>query len=1454
MELPAAAEALPWSYQLRPIFQSASAQYNVPLPLLLTLAYYGSAFENRGSYPTIEGGYGVMALRKNDLGGKSLSEAAALIGATEDDLKTKGDLNITGAAAVLASYAKMLQIDRSKGLEGWLDVVIKYAGLDADSSRFFAMEVYEKLHRGLDVVNSSGERFTFGAQDIGALKPASLLPSSIRVQSSDYGPAVWSPAASCNYSTAWGDKDTVVCHTIEGSAAGAVSWFRNCNAEVSAHYVVAESGTVYQCVSEGQTAWHVGCYNYRAIGIEHEGYAASASHPASLYDASALLTRHLCDAWGIPKEKRTTGPGIVGHIDITRCCCGSHTDPGNGWDWGYYISQVQGTPPVPAYSAGYNAQSYPATMTAGSTAIAWAEWRNNGSSTWTHSATYIGTSSPEDRASPFYNSANWVSANRASDVDQSSVGQGDIGRFTFILKAPSTPGVYVEKYKLVQEGVTWFGDEITWTITVTANNGNITGTVRNSASGQGLAGATVAIGGGSSTTTSDSGVYTFNDLAPGTYTLTASKAGFASASDSVAVTAGQTTTKDFSLSSTDNTPPSAPTGLTATGISPSQIDLSWTASTDTGGAGLAGYIVYLNGAEAVRTTATTYSDNGLSQNTSYSYYIKAYDGANNISTASNTASAATKPGTVPIFEDGFGQIDGNLWQAIIQSPMPAANPLVLDGSYNHGTFAGGNSIRTVDSTNSNQGCLLGHAFNPGFGAAKFESYFYDTATSNNSRQGMEVRCLDNNGGVKGIYYIGTYSVAPGSYGTYSAGYYKVCGSGCTGWYWPLAAKVARSVGWHKLTLDFQPYTSAGAGSAVHAYIDGVEMGTMERTLDTQTYGLKMICYGYHYRVNQQGWFDDCAMYASPPAAPTMSAPAALSTSAIRWSVTDNSNNEMGFKVVDASQAAVASAGVSNETGGSVVMDETGLPANTPCTRTVKAYNGTLDSLPTAPATRWTLSTPPSASTVTCDKATGWSSSPVFTFTAANGFGQGTVAKYLWAWDTNPTHNWTGSESTWNSGAMIVNAPAAGSYYLHVQGFNGEDVPNGTADLGPYSFQSEPPTNPTSAVETHGAQDGVWQSTVSSPSFTWSGATAGSGIAGYLVYFGADQTGTSATYVTSAGYGPGAVDTGTYYLRVCSKDNTGALADEWSTLFTFKYDGSAPSTPAVTDDGNYSGSKSKLHAKWSSADADSGIAEYQYAVGKSAGATDVVGWASAGNAPDAVIAIPDPGLEIGQTYFISAKAKNSAGAWSEVGSADGIQLAPAVETIAEAKALTDTTPVALTNKSVTASFPASFYIEDANRTSGIMVFAPGPNIGSLVTVGGVMGVNAAGERAVLDPVVTIEAGASPASTIPPLFMSVGSLGGSAFNSFTVGKTDGVGLNTVGLLVKVCGSVRSIGEHEFTISDGALCGPITVVVTGAELPTLTEGDFVSVVGVCSLRLDGARVPIVRASDADAVKKLN
>ena len=89
----------------------------------------------------------------------------------------------------------------------------------------------------------------------------------------------------------------------------------------------------------------------------------------------------------------------------------------------------------------------------------------------------------------------------------------------------------------------------------------------------------------------------------------------------------------------DTTLPTVPTGLSATPISSTQINLSWTASTDN--VGVTGYKVY-RGSVLVGSPATTsYSDTGLTAATSYSYTLAACDAANNCSAQSNPVSATT---------------------------------------------------------------------------------------------------------------------------------------------------------------------------------------------------------------------------------------------------------------------------------------------------------------------------------------------------------------------------------------------------------------------------------------------------------------------------------------------------------------------------------------------------------------------------------------------------------------------------------------------------------------------------------------------------------------------------------------------------------------------------------------------------------------------------------------------
>lgn len=93
------------------------------------------------------------------------------------------------------------------------------------------------------------------------------------------------------------------------------------------------------------------------------------------------------------------------------------------------------------------------------------------------------------------------------------------------------------------------------------------------------------------------------------------------------------------VAAADTALPSTPTGLTASVISSSQINLSWTASTDN--VGVTGYKIYRGGTQIATSTATSYSNTGLSSSTSYSYTVAAYDAADNLSSQSGSVGAAT---------------------------------------------------------------------------------------------------------------------------------------------------------------------------------------------------------------------------------------------------------------------------------------------------------------------------------------------------------------------------------------------------------------------------------------------------------------------------------------------------------------------------------------------------------------------------------------------------------------------------------------------------------------------------------------------------------------------------------------------------------------------------------------------------------------------------------------------
>jgi hypothetical protein len=136
----------------------------------------------------------------------------------------------------------------------------------------------------------------------------------------------------------------------------------------------------------------------------------------------------------------------------------------------------------------------------------------------------------------------------------------------------------------------------------------------------------------------------------------------------VSNTAGTVTSAAAILTvNADATAPSIPVGLTATAVSSSQVNLSWTASTDN--VGVTGYNVFRNGGKIATSSTTSFTDSSLAASTSYTYNVSAFDGAGNTSGQSSGAAATT------LGAGGSGQIPATLgWFQIPNTSIQSLCP------------------------------------------------------------------------------------------------------------------------------------------------------------------------------------------------------------------------------------------------------------------------------------------------------------------------------------------------------------------------------------------------------------------------------------------------------------------------------------------------------------------------------------------------------------------------------------------------------------------------------------------------------------------------------------------------------------------------------------------------------------------------------------------------------------
>lgn len=151
----------------------------------------------------------------------------------------------------------------------------------------------------------------------------------------------------------------------------------------------------------------------------------------------------------------------------------------------------------------------------------------------------------------------------------------------------------------------------------------------------------------------------------------------------------------------DNENPSTPANLVLNSISTASANLTWTASTDN--IGVAYYKVYVNGTFHMNSSTNSVTVSGLSQGTTYNFYVIASDAAGNVSPQSNTVTgttlidtqAPTAPTNLTLGSVGTNNIAIS-WTAATDNVEVASYDMYVNGQLMGSTTATNSNIANLD--------------------------------------------------------------------------------------------------------------------------------------------------------------------------------------------------------------------------------------------------------------------------------------------------------------------------------------------------------------------------------------------------------------------------------------------------------------------------------------------------------------------------------------------------------------------------------------------------------------------------------------------------------------------------------------------------------------------------------------------------------------------------------------
>ena len=317
--------------------------------------------------------YGLMGLVKDGKNyfRENLHLVSELSGISEAEILESPEKNVLAYAK---AFDQLARENKATEIKGYLSVIQQLSELPIGEEKdIYPMQ--SMLYSVCTFLNDAkkAEQFGFPKYDIDMrtvfAEHYDLLtaPQLGLTRVPDYPLAIWDPAPECNWEPRTKQVSAVVIHYTEGSYAGCISWFKNCESSVSAHYVIRSvDGQVTQMVREKDKAWHARTANGYTIGIEHEAYGNIWSFfTEAMYQSSADLVRDICSRYAIISGHRTfyrdtldngtclnNGLHNLGGEEACTKIRGhqhypdqTHTDPGPYWDWNYYYKLInEGTP------------------------------------------------------------------------------------------------------------------------------------------------------------------------------------------------------------------------------------------------------------------------------------------------------------------------------------------------------------------------------------------------------------------------------------------------------------------------------------------------------------------------------------------------------------------------------------------------------------------------------------------------------------------------------------------------------------------------------------------------------------------------------------------------------------------------------------------------------------------------------------------------------------------------------------------------------------------------------------------------------------------------------------------------------------------------------------------------------------------------------------------------------